>query len=947
MKKSTLFFLLVLFSLLNLNATHMTGGQITWRCIPGTGQFRFYMELYRNCATPSGGAAAGWSFQSETMRIASNNLPRRIDNSIISSIQMKPDSTVWMQQNQGQVAPYCSDQSASLSCANNDIGSVQRFFYASDPITLKGIPPSDGWHFFFQTPCCGYSGANIANRNSGVILRSIMYADKAGNNTQQCYDNSPSLLERPASMLCRGYDFTFNHSAFDRDMDSLAFHFAPLISSTPPNPVSASYASGYDFNHPTPGTSLHSMNKSMIIDPLTGQIRGAVYSGVGALANYTVCVQIDQWRDQKKIGSVFSEIPFSFFDCAPISSGYNHPPQVTIDNASGIVGKIVEFQAGEEIFLPINATDFDLNQGGLPQTVRIVPKGYLFSTDFTSENNCNGANVNGQSVSLAPCAYLSNSSVSFNSQVQPPRYEIIGSSGVSTVFRWRTACTHLKNSALADDSASIHNFVLELNDDACPIPSSVSPVISVRLKEPTPLKAPIMKGISVGLDGKITYQWAPPTDIASAFDNYRVQQSGVNDGNGPAFIGIFNQDLRKYVQEQKVQNYPIYINSNDIRSKIPGKDWYFRMKTESGCSGDVESAWGEPARVIEVEATPIGTSDPRSRVKLNWNRAKLRNAVTDPSYIYESPTHFYIWKNEKMLTAADASDAMNWSLVGKTDITSYDFDAVDCQGYIGFRIEARDTVIMFKQGKRKASKLYDTLYYRTFSVIDTVRMSNPKVSIKNNLNEFLSASVPSPSYEWKLCDSSQTSLSLDSTWIPNEPGRYALISDFGNCIDSSNCFEVLPHNIQTTIPNNQTIRVSSNGAYYQWIDCRADTIIPGATDTIFHPQDTGYYAVIVRSFNYKDTSDCLTMLAIGLRKENNKETHAYIFPNPSQDEITIQTEEVMHFIKLRSLTGQLLKLINLNARKEYTLNLDVESGIYFLEVELTNGHRFLRKIVKQ
>ncbi len=721
---------LMLFSAIPLKATHMLGGEITWRCIPGTGQFRFYMELYRNCATPSGGTAAGWTFQTENLRVIGG--PRRTNNSIITTIPMKPDSTTWNNQNLGQVAPECNAQGTRISCGNPDFGSVQRYFYVSDPITLKGVPPTSGWHFYFQTPCCRPTLDNMttASQSSGIVLRAVMYADKNNTNTQNCRDNSPAFREIAANLICRGYTFTFNHNAYDNDLDSLSYKWATPINSPPPSGTPTAYNPGFAFNSPTPNSNVNNQNKALSLDPITGQMEVALYSGFGSVGKYATCVQVDQWRDGKKIGSVFREIPFYFFDCATVTTGYNNPPIISINNNPNPIGEVVELTAGQKVEIPFNAADFDISNTGSPQIVTLVPNGFMFSTDFTSENNCNGANLNGQSVNLAPCAYLRNNSVTFNGSTQPPRYEIKGFSGVSTVFNWQTECHHLRTagSGIPGASSGIYNFVMKVQDDNCQIPSVNYPVITVKLTDPLPIEPPIMKGISVGLDGKITYQWAPPTDTSNTWDNYQVQQSSVNDGSGPAFIGMFNQNLRKYSQEQKVQNYPIYVNTSDIRFKIPGKDWYFRMKSESGCTGDVESAWGEAARVIEVEATPNGNvangRPLRSNVRLDWNRAKPLNASSDPLYKYESQTHYYIWKNDNVATAADARNLANWVLIGDTNATTYDVPTSTCNGYVGFRIEARDTVVMLEQGERVRKQRFDSLFFSSFSVVDTVWMRN-------------------------------------------------------------------------------------------------------------------------------------------------------------------------------------------------------------------------------
>lgn len=751
MKKLHLFvfFLGTLLIASEANATHLLGGEITWRCIPGTGQFRFYMELYRNCQTPSGGQAASWQFNTETLTISGSSRPRRANGSTISGIQMKPDSARWNNENQGVITPDCNVNGPKLGCGGGANGfGIQRFFYISDPITLRGTPPSSGWHFYIQTPCCRPDMTNAptgaAGTSNGIVLRAAMYPDAQNSDVQNCNSSSPRFREIAANLVCRGYTFTFNHNAFDVDLDSLTYKLAPPINTPPPGGAPMAYNAPWSFNNPTPLTSQNAQNIPLSLDPLTGQMQMAVYSnqGSGTVGKYALVVQVDEWRDGRRIGSVFREIPYYMYDCTPLTGGgYNTPPAISIDNganggggANSANGVIVDLTAGQKIDIPFNAQDFNIS-GGRPQTITLSPEGFMFANDFTDSTNCSKSvdAANNRTVDLRPCAILKNTDVSLNQTINPPRYQISDIAGISTQFIWQTGCHHVKGAAtgIPGTSNGIYNFVMKVQDDNCPIPSVNYPTITVRVRDPLPINFPIMKGVSIGLDGKVTYQWAPPTDTASTFDNYQVQQTNVPDGANPAFGSlIYEPDLRRYKQAQKIfANYPIYANPQDIRNKIPGNDWYFRMKSESGCNGMTESAWSEACQVIEVDATPGGPAGPlaNSIAELNWNRAKPVNAITDNLYKYESPTHYYIWKNDDVSTAAEAKRASNWIQVGDTNATTYKVPNSSCGGFVGFRIEARDTVVMLTQGERIRKQAFDTLTFSTFSTIDTILMRTPGI----------------------------------------------------------------------------------------------------------------------------------------------------------------------------------------------------------------------------
>lgn len=940
-------------------ATHIASGEITWRCIPGTGQFRFYMELYRSCRTPSGSQGASWQYNNLTLKISGSNLPRRANGTAIIGILMKPDSTKWINENFGEVKPDCNPNGPFIKCNSGQIGAFQRYFYISDPVTLNGVPPASGWHFYYQAPCCRSDFSNVLSgaggTSNGLVLRAVMYPDAKNSNVKQCNSSSPRFAENISYLVCRDQLFSAKNGAYDVDLDSISFNLASPLTTPPPNGAPIAYNLGYSYDNPTPDSTFHPENIPLTIDPLSGQIKMKVKNNLGSrrFSNYLTVVQFDEWRDGVKIGSVFREYPIFVYDCDSLQNRRpNQVPVVSIiqdgDQIGDNHGAVVKLTAGQSILLDIAVTDLDSNFS-VPQKITMNPSGIMFAHDFTDSTNCNKSvdAANNTTRDLRPCAILKSSSVVYDTSLTFPRFQISDSAQISTQFIWQTSCNQIKNSASGSNVSESHYFNLNIKDDHCPIPLSNSTIISINLKTPLPISNPIMKGVSVGLDGKVTYQWAPPTDTANTYDNYQVQQTNVPDGAGPVFGSfIYDTDVRRYAQALKIfTNYPIYVSSQDIRNKIPGQDWYFRMKTESGCSGAEESVWSESCRVIEVDASPNGPpNSTNSIIRLNWNRAKSQNAATDGNYLYESPTHFYIWQNDDVSTAAEARRESNWTLIDSTNLIQYDVYASNCNDYMGYRIEARDTVIIYKQGSRKAEQLFDTLYFSTFSTVDTILARSPQSPITNAAFNRLKAANIAEQYQWKSCETEQT-LSSTNEYIPTDTGSYKLISTFkGGCIDSSNCYIVPAHQISVQTPNNQTLRVTTNAIYFQWIDCRADTIIPGATLRSFQPQDTGYYAVEVRTFGYKDTSDCIPMLAIGLNEIKSLEPQIDIFPNPTKNYVTIQTEIGIKRIEVRSMDGRIIP--SKWSPQENTLQMPKEKGIYFIEIDSIDGVKISKKVVK-
>ena len=75
---------------------------------------------------------------------------------------------------------------------------------------------------------------------------------------------------------------------------------------------------------------------------------------------------------------------------------------------------------------------------------------------------------------------------------------------------------------------------------------------------------------------------------------------------------------------------------------------------------------------------------------------------------------------------------------------------------------------------------------------------------------------------------------------------------------------------------------------YQWLNCATNfSPIVGATNQSFTAITNGNYAVQITQGSCTGISECTTISNVSLLEENEKEV--MIFPNPSNDIITIST----------------------------------------------------------
>ena len=747
MKKIILLLAVIIGFAANVKASHVLGGEISWRCLPN-GQYIFSMSIYRDCT------GIQWTFQNETISITGNPLPRNgVGGSVVNSITLLPDIVRFQTSNNGDTSPDCIPyENTPYSCANRDQGTVQQFTYNSNPVTLAGTPPSAGWKFFWTSPCCRPNDIENVNTNGSMLLRAVMYPLPGGVPAYPCFDSSPNFRALPATLICRGYDFTYNHTAIDEDLDSLVYSWDRPYNPPQGNPQALNYKIGFSPTNPTPDQNRNINNVPATLNPLTGVTNLAVYSGVG-IKKYITVVQVDAYREGRRIATVYREIPISIFDC-PDLPGFpgvqNEVPTVLIDGipTNNIISTIT---AGQTVSIPIQVIDNDrINVAPFSQILTMIPDGLLFTRSKTGPSKGYSADPIGEpciisSKDVHPCAFLRGNPAPFVDITATPPITVVKGLGVIGVeFVWQTDCKHIQTkTGFPGTNEGIYNFVMRVTDDHCPIPGINYPTVTVRVKDPIPMTEPIMKGVSVLLDGTTQYSWVPPLDSARQFnppdrrqDHFEATSSAPRDNQPPSFWSSRNAFITNYQQDKRdldfsPNNYNNVIDPNSGYNILDSKDshrgifsdYYVRMRTLSGCTDTNASVWSEPARIMEVNATPIGVAPnpTRSTARLNWNRPKPLNAKTYPYFTYESPTHFYVYANDSISNGGAATNS-NWYIVGDTNATAYNVDATTCSNYVGFRIEARDTVITWKEGSGVRSDSLDTLYFSTFSTIDTLFM---------------------------------------------------------------------------------------------------------------------------------------------------------------------------------------------------------------------------------
>ena len=621
MKSRVLLFAL-LFCLLGYGsskAEHIVGGEIYWECLssgPDVGKFVFYVKLYRDC-----------SVQNTTISLAGHDL----------LIQNHPDF-----EGVSIDLDFVSEQDISdacgVSCATADMSdvSIREYLFASNPITISGVPPPNGWDIVYHR-CCRNSLDNILNASNEEVYFSATIYPYDGRDLNPCYDSSPQFAEVPVPVVCSGGLVRYNAMAFDADFDSLSYSFTSILGQGGNNAI---YESGYSFTEPLPGPAIDPNYDSVTINASNGLLEYEAPADIQG--KWAVAIEVDAWRCGQQVASTMRDMSFTILPCVDTNNLPVVMEPIWLSPALGD-GYEVTVSAGDLVSFTLDGFDYDLTDGQ-PQELTLSALGQQFGAGFTDSNN---------GCLNAPCATLSN----------PPPVTVGDSATLSTTFNWQTSCSHL---LLNDDCAlesATYQFVFNYTDDFCPI-NGVKPVIvAVTVVAEPIVKSPNARCIDVDTYGDVTLEWEPSIDTNSipSFVEYVIQHS--TSSTGPySTIGAVSDIL---------EDEFVHQIANPIQSPNLIGPNYYRIRTRSGCDDAVLSEADPTVASIFLELTNNTT-----QAVLNWN------AVTTP--LQSTTSQSYDVYREY--------PAGVWDLIGSTPLLTYSDSVVWSGEQVNYQVELSDNL---------------------------------------------------------------------------------------------------------------------------------------------------------------------------------------------------------------------------------------------------------------
>jgi gliding motility-associated-like protein len=534
----------VMFHTPQAKAAHIIGGDIYWECLP-SGQFEFYLTLYRDCSVNT------------QLSAASQNL--EIVNADADTLFILLPLTL---QSQTDITPLgcgftCADELPNIS--------VEAFLFKSAPITLNITPGPGGLEVIYKR-CCRNPVDNLLNAETEEIYYTATMYPFNGQGFNPCFDSSPQFAEQPTSILCSDFELQYNSNAIDTDLDSLSYEFAAALGN---DGLPIPYTAGYSANSPLPGTTLNPTYDNITINPVTGQI---IYDAPpGVQGRWNVAVAVTSWRCGQRISKTIREMSVTIIPC----NGTNDIPSVSTPAWTAPVsgtGYDVTVQAGDLVNFSITGTD------DIAQVLEFTAAGSQFGTNFTDDT---GGCLN------PPCATLSN----------PPS---TGAGSISTIFNWETDCDHIAVQDACGNVSNTYNFIFTYRDDFCPTRAFNMVNVSVTVVGEPIIPSPQPHCASTAANGDITLSWEPVVDnnVPQSFLEYAIYHSTSPNGPFQEVGAVANIATDTYLHD----------SGNTVAAPSMVGPNYYEIRTRSGCD-QVEAAIATISSIFLTVTDNMTTAD--------------------------------------------------------------------------------------------------------------------------------------------------------------------------------------------------------------------------------------------------------------------------------------------------------------------------------------------------
>lgn len=279
----------IFFFNFNVFATHIVGGNISYELL-NKDTFRINLYLYIDCINGSAGAIS-------LDEIANISYFDAVTNQFIGNDPI----SVLRKTNVSKVNYQCLEIEPN-AC-------VQQFFFSYKKVINPG---KNGVIVSFQRCCRNHSVSNILNPDA----TGATYFVKIPPISVVQLNTSPEFKKLPPNFICNNAPLVFDHSAVDKDGDSLSysimipFNGGSSINNRPIPAVNPPYGK---LIMKSPFNSNNMMNGSILlhIDPISGVLKVTP----NETGQFVVAILVEEYRNGFKIGEVFRGYQLNVIDC--------------------------------------------------------------------------------------------------------------------------------------------------------------------------------------------------------------------------------------------------------------------------------------------------------------------------------------------------------------------------------------------------------------------------------------------------------------------------------------------------------------------------------------------------------------------------------------------------------------------------------------------------------
>ena len=319
-------FLIISFSK-EVKATHVPGGNITYKCVGGN-NYIITLTVFEDC---SGAVTVPNTPQTLTV---TNSCGFNNFNSITLPVLSYGD----------EISQVCYPQLPNTTCNGGSLPGIKKHIYSDtiNPITLPGN--CSDWTISWDG-CCRNTAVNLANQD-GYYFEAVI-----NNSNSQC-NSSPIISSNPVPYNCINIPVNYNFQVSEPDGDSLYYSFitASEVQFGGTGSVPVAYNGGYSPTNPINGISL---------DPNTGEINFTP-TIQGA---FVVVVKIEEFDSSgTSLGYIMQDFQFQIIT----SNCTNSPPSLPVSplinfsgNAIYLGGNSIQACEGDSVCFDVEFLDVD------------------------------------------------------------------------------------------------------------------------------------------------------------------------------------------------------------------------------------------------------------------------------------------------------------------------------------------------------------------------------------------------------------------------------------------------------------------------------------------------------------------------------------------------------------------------------------------------------------